>query len=139
MKEATFKTRSNNNTHSFGEETKRNSTALKALILIQTKWKILKICTTYKPGNRTCNLCVTDKIHIIQNIGDSCNINKRKDTLVKVIKKYIIQYNTVKQNFKGLAVLFWFRDSFGLKKAKIMKKKNSGLYIYLSVYPIDSV
>ena len=38
-----------------------------------------------------------------------------------------IQYNTVKPNLKGLAVLPRFRDSFGLKKAKI--KKNSGLDI----------
>ena len=40
---------------------------------------------------------------------------------------WYIQNNTVKPNLKGLAVLPRFRDSLGLKKAKI--KKNSGLDI----------
>ena len=40
----------------------------------------------------------------------------------------VIQYNTVKPNLKGLAVLLRFRDSFGFKKAK-KEKKNSGLDI----------
>ena len=34
-----------------------------------------------------------------------------------------IQYNTVKPNLKGLAVLPRFRDSFGLKKASKDKEK----------------
>jgi len=50
----------------------------------------------------------------------------------------IIQYNTVKPNLKGPAELLWFRDSFGVKKAKIKKRKIPDL-IYLSVHPIDSV
>ena len=51
------------------------------------------------------------------------------------IFKYI-QYNTVKLNLKRSAVLFRFRDSLGLKKAK--KRKIPDL-IYLWVHPIDSV
>ena len=46
-----------------------------------------------------------------------------------------IQYNTVKPNLKGSVVLLWFRDSFGLKQAKIKKRKNPDL-IYLSVHQI---
>ena len=51
----------------------------------------------------------------------------------------IVQYITVKSNLKGSAGLlqFQFRDSFGLKKAKMKKRKIPDL-IYLSVHPIDS-
>ena len=44
----------------------------------------------------------------------------------------------VKPNLKGSVVLLRFRDSFGLKKAKIKKRKIPD-WIYLSVDPIDSV
>ena len=50
---------------------------------------------------------------------------------------YIKQYNTVKPNLMGSAVLLRFRDSFGFKKSKDKEKNNSRLD--LSVYPIDSV
>ena len=62
----------------------------------------------------------------------------------RIIKKggtlglFVIQYNMVKPNLKGSAVLLRLRDSFGLKKAKIKKRKFQKL-IYLSVHPIDSV
>ena len=49
-----------------------------------------------------------------------------------------IEYNTVKPNLKGSAVLLWFRNSFGLKKAKNKESKIPDLK-YLSVHPIDSV
>ena len=52
--------------------------------------------------------------------------------------KIVIQYNTVKPNLKGSADLLRFRDGFGLKKAKIKKRKIPDLN-YLSVHPIDSV
>ena len=51
--------------------------------------------------------------------------------------KYL-QYNMVKPNLKGSAVLLLFRDSFGFKKAKIKKRKIPD-FIHLSVYPLDSV
>ena len=56
--------------------------------------------------------------------------------LVQLVKE--LQYNTVKPNLKGSAVLHWFRNSFGFKKAKIKKRKILDL-IYLSVYQLDSV
>ena len=43
-----------------------------------------------------------------------------------------------KPNFKGPAVSLKIRDSFGLKEAKIKKRKIPDP-IYLSVHPIDSV
>ena len=87
MTEGPFKTRYNNHTHSFREETKRNSTTLSQYIWDEglgsnpnIEWKILKTCKTYQPGNRACDLCVSEKQFIIQNINNSQNINKRNDT-----------------------------------------------------------
>ena len=48
-----------------------------------------------------------------------------------------IQYNTVKANLKGSAVLLRFKDSFVFKKSKDKEKKNSELDISF-VHPIDS-
>ena len=50
---------------------------------------------------------------------------------------YITDY-TVKPNLKRPADLLRFRDSFGLKKAKIKKRKIPDLK-YLSVHPSDLV
>ena len=44
----------------------------------------------------------------------------------------IVQYNPVKPNLIGAALLLWFRDSFGLKITKIEKKFTD--LKYLSVY-----
>jgi len=63
---------------------------------------------------------------------------KNQINIISVINYIVVQYNTVKPNLKGSAVLLRFRDSFGLKKAKIKKRKIQNL-IYLSVYPLDSV
>ena len=49
-----------------------------------------------------------------------------------IIYTYDIQYNMVKSNLKGSAVLLWFRDSFSLKIAKV--KKNSRLDISFGSY-----
>ena len=49
-----------------------------------------------------------------------------------------IQYNTVKPNLKEPADLLRFRDSLGLKKAKVKKGKIPDL-IYLTVHPVDLV
>ena len=87
MTEGPFKTRFNNHTHSFREETKKNSTTLSQYVWDQglnpepnINWKIVKTCRTYKPGNRACDLCISEKVHIIRNLVNSKNINKRNDT-----------------------------------------------------------
>ena len=43
------------------------------------KWSIVKHCSTYQPGNRTCDLCISEKVLIIKNINKPSNINKRTD------------------------------------------------------------
>ena len=79
--------------HSFRDETKTNSTTLSKFIWTnklnqdehgnivepKIKWSIMKHCSTYQPGNRTCDLCISEKVLIIKNINKPSNINKRTD------------------------------------------------------------
>ena len=51
------------------------------------KWEILKQCQTYKPGNRDCDLCLTEKSFIIKNIHKPENINKRTDVASTCLHK----------------------------------------------------
>ena len=79
--------------HTFRDESKINSTALSKfiwtnklnkddqdnIITPKIKWSIAKKCTTYQPGNKTCDLCISEKVLIIRNINKPGNINKRTD------------------------------------------------------------
>ena len=87
------KTRIQAHMHSFRDETKTNSTTLSKFIWTnklnqdehgnivepKIKWSIMKHCSTYQPGNRTCDLCISEKVLIIKNINKPSNINKRTD------------------------------------------------------------
>ena len=42
-------------------------------------WKFLKNCSVYKTGNKSCDLCMSKKIHIIKNLHKKNIINKRTD------------------------------------------------------------
>ena len=42
----------------------------------------------------------------------------------------LIQYNTVKPNFKRAAVLLWFRDGFGFKKEQLKQKSRDRPFIF---------
>ena len=45
----------------------------------EVKWTILKNCRLYKPGNRACDLCLSEKVLIIKYLrGPKC-INKKTD------------------------------------------------------------
>ena len=37
----------------------------------------MKKCTTYKPGQRYCDLCITEKLLIIQNAKNPKAFNKK--------------------------------------------------------------
>ena len=87
------KTRIQSHMHTFRDESKINSTALSKfiwtnklnrddqdnIITPKIKWSIAKKCTTYQPGNKTCDLCISEKVLIIRNINKPGNINKRTD------------------------------------------------------------
>ena len=42
-------------------------------------WKFLKNCSTYDVGNKTCDLCLSEKFFIIKNLHHVNLINKRTD------------------------------------------------------------
>ena len=44
---------------------------------------IIQKCSTYKPGNFNCDLCISEKLHIIKNANNPNNINKRNDIATK--------------------------------------------------------
>ena len=47
------------------------------------KWTIVQRCHLYRPGGRTCNLCLSEKFHIIKNTKNRKCINKRQDISAK--------------------------------------------------------
>ena len=82
----TFKTRYNNHTCSFRNEDKKNATTLSKFILDKNlnpnpkiDWSIVNVCHTYKPGNKTCDLCLNEKLFIIKNLKNPKSLNKRTD------------------------------------------------------------
>ena len=84
--ETTFKTRYNNHTNSFRNAKKKSATTLSAFVWKKKlnpqpkiDWKILKVCHVYKPGNLSCDLCISEKLAIIKNLTNTKSLNKRTD------------------------------------------------------------
>ena len=84
--ETTFKTRYNNHKKSFNHEKYKTETTLSKYLwdnnLNKTPnitWKILKKCNTYKTGQKSCDLCLTEKHLIIKNLKSPNLINKKTD------------------------------------------------------------
>ena len=83
LTENTFKTRYNQHKSSFKLEHKKASTRLSEHIWalkdkkIEHKidWRILKKTRTYTPGNKTCPLCLEEKLAILKKEG-SLNVRK---------------------------------------------------------------
>ena len=78
-----FKKRYYSHTASFKSASKRYSTTLSTYIWEQKlgptpeiRWEILSKAPSYKPGSRTCDLCLTEKLHISKNLGQGL-LNKR--------------------------------------------------------------
>ena len=71
-------------TSSFRHEEKRNSTALAGYVWEkdlgpepEIEWSILSHARAYRVGNRTCDLCLTEKVEIAKNFSDPQYLNKR--------------------------------------------------------------
>ena len=84
--ERDFKTRYNGHTQSFRTQYKSNATALSQCVWEQNlqpnptvNWEILQHTHTYKPGNRMCDLCTSEKLHILKTINNRDNLNKRNE------------------------------------------------------------
>ena len=92
----TFKTRYDNHTYSFRNEAKKGATTLAAHCWKKgftpspkIKWKILKKCPRYEPGQKACQLCLCEKFFIIKNMNNPRSLNKRADIGNKcVLHKY---------------------------------------------------
>ena len=96
-----IKDRITSHRQTFREKDKQNSTTLSKFIWTNNlnkddtgniiepsiKWTILQQCDTYKPGQKHCNLCLTEKLFIISNINKPNNINKRTDIATTCIHK----------------------------------------------------
>ena len=87
-----FKERIISHRQSFRDKNKQNATALSNFIwnnelnknneIIsepQIKWKVEKQCKTYRPGDKHCDLCLSEKVIIIKNINNPKTINKKTD------------------------------------------------------------
>ena len=71
---------------SFKNPQKRNTTTLAQYVWNHAlnpnpniKWEILKNCSVYRPGNKACDLCICEKLAILQSTNNPLNINKRND------------------------------------------------------------
>ena len=90
-----------NHKASFINEDKRNETALAQYIWTNNlnkdeqnmivppnvKWEILKKCKVYSGGEKTCDLCTTEKFFILKNIRNVKSINHRSDLGAKCIHR----------------------------------------------------
>ena len=81
-----FKTRYNLHTSTFRNENKKVATTLASFVWEKglnpnptIKWEILKTCPKYKPGQKQCNLCLTEKFFILKNMNNHKSLNKRAD------------------------------------------------------------
>ena len=84
--EGEFKTRYNNHKDSFRNSRKKSSTALASLVWEgghnpnpSVKWTIVEKTNKYKPGDKTCDLCLSEKLCIMKHSKSKDNINKRSE------------------------------------------------------------
>ena len=94
-----FKTRYNDQNKSFRNPRYRKSTELsKAIWDLKDKnisytidWKIITRAESYKSGSRSCNLCLTEKLCILQK---PVSINKRSELISKCrhMNKFLVKY-----------------------------------------------
>ena len=88
-----FRTRCARHRTSFRKEYKKSDTALASFIWDKglnkdtdgeicepkVRWSILRHCTLYKPGQRNCDLCLSEKASIITHLKSPKCINKKTD------------------------------------------------------------
>ena len=102
MTTTTFKERLYNHTHSFKTYTKRKSTALAMYVwenklnpAPSIKWRKLKQCRPYRPGQSSCDICTSEKVELIAHCKDPKNINKKTDLGTRCIHKKNFQLGNV--------------------------------------------
>ena len=95
-----FKKRYYGHMESFRNEASKNKTALSAYVWDQDlapepkiKWSILANAPSYKKGSRYCDLCLTEKLHILKNFQNPSYLNKRSELAQRCRHraKYLLQ------------------------------------------------
>ena len=94
----TFKDRWARHNYSFRHEKASKSTELSKYVWelknsgIESKltWEIIDLATLYKNGSKTCNLCITEKYHIITS--KLSLLNKRSELISKCrrVNKFLL-------------------------------------------------
>ena len=86
LTEGEFKTRYGEHKNSFCNWKKKSRTALSSLVWKEglnptpnVHWEIAKKCPSYKPGQKVCDLCATEKLFILKADKDANNINVRNE------------------------------------------------------------
>ena len=81
-----FKLRYGNHKKSFNKEAYKNETTLSSYVWENNQnptpninWEFLKECQSYAPGQKACDLCLSEKFFIVQNLHRVNNLNKRTD------------------------------------------------------------
>ena len=106
--ETEFRTRYFNHTHSFRYRETRNATELSIAYWNAKdsghepviKWSIADRATTYQPGSRSCNLCLSEKLAIL--LADKhAAFNKRSELMAKCRhkNKYVTSWKTFDNSF----------------------------------------
>ena len=99
-----FKTRYNLHNHTFRNESKKSATSLATYVWNKgtnqspsIEWQILKQCQRYAPGQKTCQLCLWEKVFIVKNLNSPNSLNKRTDIGNKCVlhrKKHYLDHVT---------------------------------------------
>lgn len=99
-----FKTRYNEHNSNFRLEHSAKKTTLSKFVHEKklnpcppVKWQILQKVRKYEPGQKTCNLCLTEKFYIVKNMNNINSLNKRADIGNKCTKhrdKHFLKYYT---------------------------------------------
>ena len=102
MTTTTFKERFYNHKYSFKTFEKRKSTTLAQYVwqnqlnpTPNIKWKIMKQCRQYSPGQKYCDTCISEKAEIVAHCGDPKNINKKTDLGTRCIHKKKFQLDAI--------------------------------------------
>ena len=100
--EGEFKTRYNGHKQSFNTEYKRSSTTLSQHVWdnkinpSNISWSIIRKATPYQPGQRACNLCLSEKIQILKHLGNNSSLNKRNEISNPCMHKTKFKLNKLK-------------------------------------------
>ena len=94
MTTTSFKQRYSNHKKSFKHESYKNETTLSSFIwdknlnpTPKVQWKILKKSSKYQPGQRACQICVSESYYIIKGLLNSKNINRKTDIASRCVHR----------------------------------------------------